>query len=221
MASDERTCSQRQEDELNHEAVNTVSGEEKAWSLLTSLDPHGVCKRAAVAFDSASCLYTMQSLGTYYNIAPKDRKIWSDSTWANSLLGEPRYFFALSIIWYLIHVNDIPLAGRLVNPLHTRGGQIFAVGTHMLPLGMVAEKYAHDSKEFIKRGLELGAEVGCYGDASFKISPFPRIPVTMILWTADEEFPARAELMFDSTCDIQLPTDVIWSIATMSTLLLL
>ncbi|MGO9613453.1 MAG: DUF3786 domain-containing protein [Dissulfurispiraceae bacterium] len=206
---------------MNHDAVKTVSGQDRAWSLLTGLDPHDVCKRATVSFDVASCLYTMQSLGTHYNIVPKKRKIWSDSTWADSLLGEPRYFFALSIIWYLIHAKDIPLAGRLVKPLHTRGGQIFAAGTHILPLDAVAEKYANDSKGFIKRGLEFGAEVGSYGDASFKISPFPRVPVTIILWTADEEFHARAELMFDSTCDIQLPTDVIWSIATMSTLLLL
>ncbi|MBI3593004.1 MAG: DUF3786 domain-containing protein, partial [Nitrospirae bacterium] len=46
-------------------------------------------------------------------------------------------------------------------------------------------------------------------------------PVALILWAADEEFPSRVDLLFDSTCELQLPLDIIWSIAMMSLLLML
>jgi hypothetical protein len=59
------------------------------------------------------------------------------------------------------------------------------------------------------------------GDASIKLFPLPRIPVVLTLWLEDEEFPAGADLFFDSTCDLQLPTDIIWSIAMMSILIML
>jgi hypothetical protein len=49
----------------------------------------------------------------------------------------------------------------------------------------------------------------------------PRIPVTLILWLSDEEFPARADLLFDSTCEIHLPLDILWSIAMMTILVFL
>jgi hypothetical protein len=47
------------------------------------------------------------------------------------------------------------------------------------------------------------------------------VPVTLTLWLADEEFPARAGILFDSTCGLQLPTDILWSLARLSCLALL
>jgi hypothetical protein len=69
--------------------------------------------------------------------------------------------------------------------------------------------------------VELGAQQMEYGDACLRLFPFPRVPVTMILWRADEEFPARADMFFDATCEQHLPTDVIWSTAMTSVLIML
>jgi hypothetical protein len=60
-----------------------------------------------------------------------------------------------------------------------------------------------------------------YGDAAFVLLPFPRIPVTVILWTADEEFAARVDLLLDASCELQVPIDIIWNISMMSLLILL
>jgi hypothetical protein len=49
----------------------------------------------------------------------------------------------------------------------------------------------------------------------------PRIPVIMILRLGDEEFPPRVDLLLDSTCELHLPLDIIWSIAMMSALVML
>jgi hypothetical protein len=54
-----------------------------------------------------------------------------------------------------------------------------------------------------------------------RLFPFPRVPVTLILWGADEEFSARAGMFFDVTCEQHLPMDVIWSTAMTSVLILL
>jgi hypothetical protein len=54
-----------------------------------------------------------------------------------------------------------------------------------------------------------------------ELPPFPKVPTTVILWTEDDEFPARADLLFDNTGPRHLPLDVLWSVAMLSVLSLL
>ena len=70
----------------------------------------------------------------------------------------------------------------------------------------------------MNRGRELGGEVLDHGDAAIRLYPFSRLPVTLILWTADDEFPAQLDFFFDATYDQQLPTDVLWSTAMVTVL---
>jgi hypothetical protein len=47
------------------------------------------------------------------------------------------------------------------------------------------------------------------------------VPVTLILWLEDEEFPARSHLLFDETCEQHLPPDIVWSVAMLCALVML
>ena len=68
-----------------------------------------------------------------------------------------------------------------------------------------------DLDGFKERGRELGGKGLDHGDAAIRLYPFPKLPVTMILWMGDNEFTAQVDFFFDATCDKQLPTDVLWS----------
>ena len=81
--------------------------------------------------------------------------------------------------------------------------------------------YGNDIKQFVKRGISLGGEQMNHGDASVKLFPFPRVPVVLIFWEYDKEFPSRADILFDSVCSKHLPTDIIWATAMMSILVML
>jgi hypothetical protein len=57
----------------------------------------------------------------------------------------------------------------------------------------------------------LGGQAIPAGDAGFEFRLFPRIPVQLILWEGDAEFPAEANILFDETIgDILSPEDVAW-----------
>ena len=142
---------------------------------------------------------------------------------SNLLLNQLVFYSKISILVYLINSRNIPLSGELKKPNDISGGlPFFSQGTHVLPVDTISEKYGNNGniQEFIRRGSELGGEQLNYGDASIRLFPFPRIPVVLILWKNDEEFPARANLLFDSTCELQLPIDIIWSTAMMSLLVM-
>jgi hypothetical protein len=38
-----------------------------------------------------------------------------------------------------------------------------------------------------------------YGDVAVTISAFSRVPITIVLWRGDEEFPPRSNILFDAT----------------------
>ncbi len=196
-----------------------MTGEEKAWEDLNNLNPSDVCKKAGVIYDNGS--YILRSLGMDFSVHPGKREIKNIQPEGEIILKKYSYFFNLSALCCLINAKDIPLSGKLVKPAGLKGGEIFFRGSHVLPLDKIAEKYGNDKTGFIEKGKNLNGNIMHYGDASVELLPLPRIPVTLILWLSDDEFPARADLLFDSTCEQRLPLDVIWSVAMLSVLVML
>jgi hypothetical protein len=202
-------------------ADNVSSGEKKVWERLLRLEPSDVCKKAGVIYDRETTFYILKCFGFDFSVSPLKREIKNLSEKGDIFTKRLAYFFNLSVLSYLVNAKDIPLSGRLIKPENIRGGEFFFRGSHLLPLDKVAEKYRNDREGFITKGRELNGRMLDYGDASFEFLPMPRILVRLILWLADEEFPARSDILFDSTCEIQLPLDIMWSIAMMSILVLL
>jgi len=203
------------------EGQDWLDGEERAWNILAEFDPADVSRSAKAVYDKASERYILPIFNTDISVSPKDKKLLGYSPTANFMLNNLSHYSRLSALWYLIQVKDIPLSGKLVNPGNMSEGQIFFKGSHELPLDKITEKYEGDIQGFLRRGTELGGVPFHYGDASLKLFPFPKIPVVLLLWKSDTEFFARADLLFDSTCSIHLPIDIIWSTAMMTIMIML
>lgn len=199
----------------------TDAGENKAWSILETLRPEDVCKNAAVAFDPGSGSYLIKSFGMEFRVSLREKRITSQAKGSDVLLQRLGDFFRLSVLWHLVNAKDVPCSGRLVKLAYVKGGEIFTKGSHILPLERLALKYGRKRDDFLAKGRELGGEVLAMADAAVQLYPLPRVPVVLTLWLADEEFPARADLLLDSTCELQIPTDIIWSVAMMSVLVML
>ena len=197
------------------------AGEQEAWEILSGLDPKDVCIRAKVAFDELSGVYILKSFLQDIVIAPKDKKIFGNSVVSDFLLKRLGNYSRLAVLRYLTNAKDIPLSGILIEPADMPGGQIYLKGSHVLPLNQAAGKYGSDIQGFLKKGNELGGEKLNFGDASLRLHPFPRVPVSILLWENNEEFSARCNLLLDSTCKLQLPVDIIWSTAMLSILIIL
>jgi hypothetical protein len=199
----------------------TDGGVHKAWELLGGIKPDTVCRAAVAGYDAAADCFTVRSFGQDIAISLKDRTVSMLHPVPGGRSGEYNELFPLAVLWYLVLAKDIVPTGRLVRLEDLPGGDIFAKGSHVLPLEKVAERYGNDKEGFLKAGLDHDGEAVSLADAAVRLAPLPRVPVTMTLWLADEEFPARAGLLFDSTCSLQLPTDILWSLARLSCLALL
>lgn len=193
-------------------------GEEEAWMILGTLEPGRVCRAAVAVYDAGAARYTVQCCGMPFIVDLRKRTITSSAPGSSLFLGRLGDFFRISLLWYLVSAKEVPCTGRLVKIQQISGGDIFARGSHILPLDAIAEQYGKNRAGFVQKGMELGAEPASLGDAALRLFPFPRTPLMLVLWLEDEEFPARADLLLDSTCELHLATDIIWSLAMMTVL---
>ncbi|MBE0555889.1 MAG: DUF3786 domain-containing protein, partial [Proteobacteria bacterium] len=159
-----------------------ATGTESAWKALEQLPSDQVCTNSGARCAPGGDAYLLSCFGQEVLIRPAGREITADSPVASPLLGKLRYFSELAILWYLAGARDIPPSGKLIRPSDLKAGQIFATGSHVLPLDKLAQKYGNNVGGFIEKGRALGGEDAGLGDASLRVLPFPRVPVVLVLW---------------------------------------
>ncbi len=197
--------------------IRIEHGEEKAWLEVCGLSRADVCSRTMATYDEKAVAYILQCFGIPFYVNPCEMKISCPSGQGDLFMGKLKDFFRLAVLCYMSGAKDISQTGRLIRPVDIKGGHRFSAGTHVLPLDAIASKYARDRDGFIGRGKKFGAgNLYSYGDACIRLYPLPRVPVTMILWLEDEEYPSKVDLLFDSTCEFHLPlSDIVWAVAMM------
>jgi hypothetical protein len=118
----------------------------------------------------------------------------------------------LVLVHYLLKTQDRPMRGKIVTEREIPGGAFFFRHLHKLPVQPLEESFGHRPEGFAKAGKLLGGRLREGSPASFEILPLPRVPVGFHLWPADDEFPARCVITFDSSVHLHLPLDIIWAL---------
>ena len=190
-----------------------IPGEEKGWIDLAQLDPINVCKRSLAAHDKDCLKYTLRVLTIDYDVMLKEkviRPIGENKT----PLPEFKDDFRIMVLDYLVNSKEIPPSGKLVSGAQLKTGEFFFRGTHGLELDALIKAFGNDSEGFKEAGLSLGGKIMELGDVSIQLQVLPRIPITYVLWVADEEFPARISVLFDSTADNHMHLDTLRTAVT-------
>ncbi len=196
---------------MSEERYNVESGEEKAWRELAEADPHDIERNSLASFDEAAGAYTLRILGGDYLIVPASRIVRNVSDPGR----RPEHFIRLSAPIYLARARYVPPSGEWVGELP--GGGFFFRGSHTLPLAAIAQKYGADKASFEEAGRNaLGGRPVRMGDAAIAFNVFPRVVMAFVLWLADEEFPARVSLLFDSNAGLHAALDVVWAMGLLA-----
>ncbi len=64
----------------------------------------------------------------------------------------------------------------------------------------LATEFGSDINGFNDACATLGGLRQEHGDIAYSFNLFPKVPLCFVLWVADEEFPANAQVLFDSNC---------------------
>lgn len=190
-----------------------LAGEQEAWKKLSRLGANAVARRAGVEKSEGG--FILPVFGQPYLVDPGKRTI---ENLENSHLhaGELTHF-GLLVPLYLTDCASVEPTGMLASPLALPHGNTFFKGRHELPLEVVAHHFGSNPEKFLEVGRELGGSKVDHGDTAVTIPVFPRLPVTLILWAGDLEFPARSRMLVDETATMHFSLDVIWAALVMTT----
>jgi hypothetical protein len=67
--------------------------------------------------------------------------------------------------------------------------------------------FQNDLARFKEAASRAGGEALTHGDAGFSFRPLPRVPLAVIYWVGDDEFPPNADVLFDASAGHYLSTD--------------
>ena len=182
---------------------------EELWQQLIKLDGQRTSQRAKCQYLPKSEHYIITLLNTEYVVNLTERQISPVKSCSTQAPAE--FLQQLCLLAYLINAKELPLANKLVKAESLPGGKFFFRGQHMLPVRKLAEVFGANCHLLYQASIQLGAKKCNFGDASIELSILPRIPLTFIIWAADDEFDARASILFDQTASEQLPLDALWA----------
>ncbi|MDI6812197.1 MAG: DUF3786 domain-containing protein [Deltaproteobacteria bacterium] len=166
------------------------------WRELNEAEPEEVARRTGAIFQGGS--YQLPFLNRELMIDVKEKRI----NIAGAGDADPGFRACLTALLYLIRLDPAAL-GPLISAMEVPGGANFfqSHGPHALPNAPLEERFGQDLAGFLEAGRRLGAEVRAAGDASLAFQVFPGLWVEVVLWQADEEFPAQVSFMVPSQID--------------------
>jgi hypothetical protein len=111
------------------------------------------------------------------------------------------------VLHYFIHAGGSPLRNKSISFKELPGGGIYIEPFTNRCIRPLINLFGDNLTLFQERAEKCGGTKEKYGDISYTFYPFPRIPVTLVLWGADEEFPANANIIFDASAADYLNTE--------------
>ena len=176
---------------------------------LSEQDPADVCRRALCTFDDMNQSYALFVWGVEYRIFPYAFKI---DCVLQSTQCLPDYFY-LFVIHYLLKSKEIDIRNEWISEKDIPGGTTFFRGPHEIPTNMISRRFDSNITDFKKRCEYLHGIPLDMADAAYVFKVTHRIPVAVLYWKGDDEFPAESKILYDRTITEHLASDIIYALS--------
>lgn len=182
---------------------------EDLWKTLSELDAIDVERRSLSDYNPEKQSYRLRILNRDCDISLVHKRV----NFVELIPGpSPDFYLQLSAVNYLIGAKDLHLFGKWTVETQFPSGPLFFRGPHKMPAHKLETVFGRDQYGFTSRSLSTGGKKVDGGDCAYEFLFFPRLPVRLILWLADEEFPARMSFLFDRSADHHLRLDGLWAV---------
>ena len=207
-------CRSSQEGEgmTNHQSE--VRGEMKEvidsryFEELADQDPREVCRRTLCRYDTTRRAYLVRAWNEEYIVDPHKGEIGRIRRDTKA----PHAYFFLFMVYYLVKGKDLVVSNEWISEKDIPGGATFFRGPHEIPTHLISNRYGNDGEGFAERCKRVGGTPLDMGDAGFRFLMVPRIPVAVLYWKGDDEFPSQARILYDRTITEHLTADIIFAL---------
>jgi len=193
---------------MAYEKCTDVS--EEIWKNFEGCEPQEITGRTGALYQEG--VYHLPYLDRTLLLSPARRQVQV----AGAPGAEPEFRLCLTALLYLLHINPA-LLGPGISPLELPGGATFFRGPHSLPGGPLEARFGRDAAGFLAAGKKLHGEIRLAGDAAVGLKVFPGLVVEVILWEADDEFPAQVSFSLPAHLDRFWFLDAVWGLLNLLT----
>ena len=176
---------------------------------LSEQNPMDVCRRALCTYDDTDMFYTLSVWGDEYRIYPHQFKIECISKNPQRLHS----FFDLFIVHYLLKAKEVEIANQWISEKDIPGGTTFFRGPHAIPTNLISSQFDNNIQGFKNRCEQLKGIPLSLADAAYIFEITSRIPVAVLYWRGDDEFPTESKILYDKTIAEHLASDIIYALA--------
>lgn len=121
----------------------------------------------------------------------------------------PSPLLEVVVLSHLSMAKDLPLKQSLLGLKDLKASSFFE-GSHRINTTTLKRFLDNQLVEYKVLEDRLSAQVVSMGDLGLRFQVFPRVPVWLVYWRGDEEFPSEVNFLFDGSVQEQMPTDAIW-----------
>jgi len=111
------------------------------------------------------------------------------------------------ILHYFTRARGTPLSGRIITYKELHEGINYYPTFFKRAIEPIINHFRDKPQKLLDVAKILGGHKADYGDIAVTIDAFPRVPITIVLWSGDKEFAAEGNIMFDNTIPDYLPTE--------------
>jgi hypothetical protein len=123
-----------------------------------------------------------------------------------------------AMLAYYMHTSDgAPVRDDWISFRELPGGQFYATAFQSYTGDRLTASFGEDIESFARASEKLNGLAQPFGDAAFYFQALPRVPVAVVCWLGDEDFPTSFRLLFDDSIKHHLPTDACAVLGSMLT----
>ena len=120
------------------------------------------------------------------------------------------------IMHYLIQASGARVGAGLKPYEDIPGCRVYLPAFERRVVAPLLRAFGYSRDAFSAAGKALGGKAEEYGNASFTLYAFPRLPITFILWEGEEEFPPSIKVLLDQSVHTYLPLEDIVVVSKMA-----
>jgi hypothetical protein len=132
---------------------------------------------------------------------------WPDGKFSGDRASELSQDEEALLLQYLTQANGDPPVGRWLAYAELPNGMLHDAPFRADAVAPLARAFGDRPEQLVRAAEKLGGrEIRLTGDAGVAVPALPRIILGVLVWRGDEEFPARANMLFDAAAPGHLTT---------------
>jgi len=111
------------------------------------------------------------------------------------------------LLHYFTQAKGTPISNKLISFKELPEGAGYFPTFYKRAIKPLVTYFGNEPHRLPEMAKLLGGQEADYGDVSVTINALSRVPITLVLWQGDEEFPPEGSIMFDRSISDYLPTE--------------